>query len=140
MKTFRAAPGSLRRPPDAEIGDNYVSLKPRRPNIHDSFINDMIYSYVVRVIDLVALTKGSHVLGQQVQIVCDRLGCSKTEASGDCIVYPGPCTRVYLGTGYTRDLCSPGGFERGRGFPRARGFIAQGFQNPQNTRGGRCLS
>jgi hypothetical protein len=39
LKAFRAAPGSPRRPPEAETDEHFVNLKPKRPNIHNHYIN-----------------------------------------------------------------------------------------------------
>ncbi len=36
--------------PDADIDDNYINLKPNRPNIHDDYINKRICQYEARVI------------------------------------------------------------------------------------------
>jgi hypothetical protein len=40
--------GASKPQPGTEIDDDFVNLKPKRPKIHYSFINQRVYSYVAR--------------------------------------------------------------------------------------------
>ncbi len=59
----RAVTGSPRRPPpDAEMDDHFVNLKPKRPNIFKRLIYIRMYIYIYLFIYWVGLIVGGYIL------------------------------------------------------------------------------